>query len=276
MVGALGPNAPRYLALGRVGLRRLLDAPAGAPCLIGFPFLGGQSLSLRPLAEALAEAGDPVALYGVDPPGHGWARGAPERDAAALLDVYAAELGPWLAGTGAEARPPGPLYLYGHSMGGVVALRLVQAGVVRPDGLLVSGAPVPHRLHEYRHLAALSTTELVGRLGPALPGGAPPEAVRGLIELLGASLRADVAVLSGLAQGSTDRVECPLSVMYSAGDPVVPSGVMHEWRRYGARVRFEVAEGGHLFPTEAPAAVAAWIRRGLGGDAGPREDERRG
>ena len=107
---------PRYLKLadGRVGLRRFRDDSASGPRLVCFPYAGGQSLAFRGLDEHLPPHWE---LWGLDPPGHGWAPGVALDSVETLVDLYLNTMPrELLAGA----------VLYGHSLGGCVAFELAR------------------------------------------------------------------------------------------------------------------------------------------------------
>lgn len=85
------------------------------------------------LATRLAAEG--YAVHGYDQRGHGSAEGP--RAQVDRFEQLVDDLGEVVAHVRA-AHPDRPLVLFGHSMGGVVALRAAQAGVVEPDALLLS------------------------------------------------------------------------------------------------------------------------------------------
>lgn len=85
------------------------------------------------LATRLAAEG--YAVHGYDQRGHGRAEGP--RAQVDRFEQLVDDLGDFVARVRA-AHPDRPLVLFGHSMGGVVALRAEQTGVVEPDALLLS------------------------------------------------------------------------------------------------------------------------------------------
>lgn len=87
----------------------------------------------EPLAAALAAEG--YAVHGYDQRGHGRAEGP--RAQVGRFEQLVDDLGDVVARVRA-AHPGRPLVLFGHSMGGVVALRAAQTRVVEPDALLLS------------------------------------------------------------------------------------------------------------------------------------------
>jgi acylglycerol lipase len=85
------------------------------------------------LATRLATEG--YAVHGYDQRGHGAAEGP--RAQVDRFEQLVEDLSDVVARVRA-AHPDRPLVLFGHSMGGVVALRAAQTGVVEPDALLLS------------------------------------------------------------------------------------------------------------------------------------------
>ena len=85
------------------------------------------------LATRLAAEG--YAVHGYDERGHGAAEGP--RAQVDRFEQLVDDLGDFVARVRA-AHPDRPLVVFGHSLGGVVALRAVQTGVVVPDALLLS------------------------------------------------------------------------------------------------------------------------------------------
>lgn len=245
-------KATQYQKLGRVGLRRLSGDPSCPHRLLCFPFLGGQSLSFRPLAGALPPTFE---IFAVDPPGHGWIQGTPARSFEELVSIYAEALAPHLSERS--------YHLLGHSMGGIVAHRLahqLEGSAHPPTNIFVTAAPLPHRTTEYEYLRRLDDRDLFGRLDAiGSMGGEDASQSQWFFELVMPAVRADLDILLSVRADRAARVTRPLWILYSQDDTFVPSAHMHEWRRYGERVRFEVTNGDHQFVVSRPADVARWI-----------------
>ena len=103
--------------------------------------IGGRPAHFQPLADALGAAADLAASPalpghpGTDAGGQGRPRAArPATDADPVLDA---------ARTWAAQAGPVPGLLIGHSTGGVIALRAVADGLVRPRALVVIDSNVP-------------------------------------------------------------------------------------------------------------------------------------
>lgn len=86
-------------------------------------------------ALAMRLAAEGYAVHGYDQRGHGRAEGA--RAQVDRFEQLVDDLGEVVARVRAD-HPDLPLVLFGHSLGGVVALRAAQTGVVAPDVLVLS------------------------------------------------------------------------------------------------------------------------------------------
>jgi len=115
-------------------------APARGTVVVahGFAEHGGRYL---PLVETLVPAGWTVLTY--DARGHGLSGG--KRVYVEKFSDYTEDLREVLGFAGRTL--PGPLYLFGHSMGGLVALRLMLDAPELVRGLLVSNPALANRLH---------------------------------------------------------------------------------------------------------------------------------
>jgi len=112
----------------------LPDEPAAArAALVLVHGLGEHVGRYDALATHLAAEG--YAVHGYDQRGHGRAEGP--RAQVDRFEQLVDDLADVVARVRA-AHPDRPLVLFGHSMGGVVALRAAQTGVVEPDALLLS------------------------------------------------------------------------------------------------------------------------------------------
>jgi len=236
----------------------------GVVQLICLPPAGGSSMSFAPLVPELPADWSVAA---VDPPGHGGQPGEPLREVAALASAAARTL----------AFPGGPLFLLGHSLGGMVALRLAMSGRLRLDGLILCGLPPPARIARTRVVSDIHAAdeEILGQL--ARLGGVPsevmesPEIISYFLPPLRADLVAYAAETREWAGGRfTGLPDVPVLVVAGEEDPLAPPHFMPEWAAVGPRVRTEVVAGGHFFPQRNAAALVrlltsfAGARRGYG------------
>ncbi|MFJ6515054.1 thioesterase II family protein [Streptomyces sp. NPDC091406] len=167
----------------------------------------------------------------------------------------------------------GPVVLFGHSMGAVLAYELAHrieraGGPVRLAALVVSGAPGPWTPRTDR-ADGLPDEEFAARVrafaGYDHPALANPE----MRELLLPALRADVR-LHETYTPSTDRpLSVPVVSVRGREDALVGAAEAAEWGR-ATTGKLTVAEpaGGHMYLAEQPDAVlelvAAEIRAARG------------
>ncbi|MFD0634877.1 thioesterase II family protein [Catenulispora yoronensis] len=163
----------------------------------------------------------------VNLPGREGSYGAPfATDMAAVADDIAAELLDFRAGTAS------PLVLFGHSMGGLLAL-LVAARV--PTAALVVAACAPPGAHRYRYdpgdsrpdddalredvaeaLAAAGITELIDEAADGVD-----ELLAEMVELAVPALRADIELLTSFQQ-LPHPLGCRILALYGDEDALDP------------------------------------------------------
>jgi alpha-beta hydrolase superfamily lysophospholipase len=172
-----------------------------------------------PLAAALAAEG--YAVHGYDQRGHGRAEGP--RAQVDRFEQLVDDLGDVVARVRA-AHPERPLVLFGHSLGGVVALRAAQAGVVEPDLLLLSSPALRVGGDAPGWLRAL-LTRLAGPF-PDLPTQALDVSALSRDPAVVAAYRDDPAVFHGpvKARMATELVRAGAAAL---ADARAPAGSAH-------------------------------------------------
>jgi pimeloyl-ACP methyl ester carboxylesterase len=255
---------------------RLRYAVGGAgPPLVLVHGLGGIIENWSALAPALAER---HRVLVPDLPGHGRSAPLPEaRDLDALAEAVLAI---------ADGEEMGGAVWFGHSLGGLVAVR---AAVLRPETvrgivlaaaagigsasraarvtLAVLGLARPGRvIAPFRHAWAhswLGRRVAFGWWGIADPDALEPELAEAF--LVGPAHHTDTrqaarALLVSDPRGELDRVTCPCLCLWGASDNWVrPDDGMEYARRLGAPLR-TIAGCGHLLIGERPDACLAAIR----------------
>lgn len=219
-----------------LGLRRL-GAERSQVRLVFFPFLGGQSLSFKDLSRTLPATWE---MWAPDPPGHGRAQGE-------LLENFDEMIGLYLQYL--DHLFQGRFYLYGHSMGGLIAWKIARAlekNGVAPRRVMVAASPVPHRVSEYENLRGMDRDQLIENL---LSCGGIPQAIaarkRFLLRFMPV-IEADIKIFLG-ARFGRELLTAPLSVFYSDGDVFCHHSIMPEWKDYASDVTWEKMEGNHIF-----------------------------
>ena len=256
---------PRYCDVRGARLR-VFEAGQGAAVVL-LHGLGGAASNWTAVAPALAERGRVVVP---ELPGHGGSSALPAP--VATLDAYADRVAGVL---------DAPAVVVGHSLGGIVALRLALRHPELVRGLVLAGsaglssgtrrsqralaimsliqpakriAPLRHLVSERRVLRQLA----FGFASVADPSALEPRVAEAF--LAGAALHtgvreaADALVRTDPRRG-LERVRVPTLVLHGARDRMVPLRDGFEYsRRLEAPLRV-IADCGHLLIGERPGAV---------------------
>lgn len=169
-----------------------------------------------------------------------------------------------LAATIADQLPQRPYVLFGHSLGGLLAVEATRQRVLTggrlPERVVVAGTRPPHTgnaalfaplldLDDDAFLSALSgmgaiSAELI--TSPARP-------------LLLPGLRADLRILvhyQPCGWQRTDPLPVPLHAWHGAGDTLAPPQLGRQWAAYTRDTfRIRVFDGDHFFPTTRAMAL---------------------
>jgi pimeloyl-ACP methyl ester carboxylesterase len=243
---------------------RCYEGGSGPPLLLVHGF-GGAAWNFSELVPLLPGR----RLLVPDLPGHGGSSPLPATSLAGFADVLATLL-------------DGPTDVVGHSMGGVVALRLAErhpalvrrlvlaaaAGIssstrLSEIAILLAGIVQPARLAGRRadHVARSPRLRklLFGGLEVANPDLLTERAVHGFLR--GPTMHTDVlnaglALVADDPRQDLDRVRCPVLVLCGARDGQVPLADAFEYaRRLRAPLRV-IADCGHLLIGERPDVCA--------------------
>ncbi|MGV9455992.1 thioesterase II family protein [Streptomyces sp. NPDC003635] len=237
--------------------RRYEPARPGAVKLLALPHAGGSAPYFLPLARALAPELDVLC---VQYPGRLDRHREPARtDLRELADqVYKALV----------SEPTGPVVLFGHSMGAVlayeIALRLEESGGGELLGLIASGRRAPHRFREetvhlrdddgiIAEIRELSGTE---------PGILDDEE---LVRMVLPALRADYrAVETYRVTPGAAPLSVPVTVLTGESDSRVPLADARAWEELTTGTfRFRSFPGGHFYLNGRPAEVTEAIRENI-------------
>jgi medium-chain acyl-[acyl-carrier-protein] hydrolase len=227
--------------------------------LICVPYAGGGPTVFRPWARAVPAA---VRLLALQLPGRE-SRGA-EQALTAIPEIVAAA-GPPVAAIS------GPLVIFGHSGGALVAFALARWLEERlgqsPISLVVSGSRAPSSPTPRAPLHGLPDLELRRRLDEM--GGMPREllAHEEFMELATPTLRADLMACETWHCARSVQVHCAILALAGSADRCVAVGQMQEWRHH-TRASFSLAEidGDHFFVRDPRLCLPA-IWKVLAGDA---------
>ncbi|WP_242586314.1 alpha/beta fold hydrolase [Streptomyces sp. MST-110588] len=177
-----------------------------------------------------------------------------------------------LSRTVAEQAGGGPVALFGHSLGAVLAFelarRLQRSADVALTHLFVSGSPGPWTGRS-RHATGLGDDEFLARVqefaGYEHDALADPD----MRELLLPVLRADVEMHENYKGPDSDEpLDVPVTSLRGADDTLVTRAQAEEWRQ-ATRAAFRATElpGGHMYLTDSPLPLIGAVAEAL---AGPR------
>lgn len=249
--------------------RPAADAPPRPPLLLVHG-LGGGAWYWARYQQFFAERG--YASHAVELRGRGASRPVADLGRVAIADYVADALD--------VARALGePPVVIGHSMGGLIAQKVAEAGAARAAVLLCSapprGIPLITRALVARQLkhvpAMLASRPVLGARADhdVLTFNRVPEAERGALfdRLVPESGRVARELSLGAVKVDAARVRCPMLVVSAAEDRFVPPAVGRRIaRKYGAAYRVFAGHGHFMIwepGWERPAAaIEEWLARG--------------
>jgi surfactin synthase thioesterase subunit len=247
---------------GERWVRRFHPTPEATARIVFFPHAGGSASFYFPWSKALSAVADVLTIQ---------YPGRQERmedpcidDLTGIADHSFEALRRWV---------DRPLFLFGHSMGAIVAfevaLRLERANE-KPARLFASGRGAPSfRRNEGIHLrdddGFLAAIELVGEKHPLLHGN---EELR---RVFLPAIRNDYKAVETYECEPGATVGCPVTVLVGDADPLVTMDEARAWRDHtlgGCELR--IFRGDHFYLIPRRTAAIQTIAERLGGDSPPR------
>lgn len=221
--------------------------------LICLPYAGGSSAAFSPWRALLA---DTIALDLIQLPGRGARFSEPAfTHIDALVDQLFAHIQPSIAQ---------PYFIYGHSMGGMIAFELIkrihQNQLPLPQHLFLS-ATRPANALANETSSALTDAAFIEQL--KLLNGTPQEILENqeLMQLLLPMLRADFTLAEQYYSAVTMPIDCPVSVVYGVNDRRVPFELVQDWQAmFVAKPRFRAISGEHFFIETHQRDVVAYVQ----------------
>jgi medium-chain acyl-[acyl-carrier-protein] hydrolase len=209
--------------------------------LICFPFAGGSAATYSQWQASLPRD---IEVCAVELPGRGRRRG--ERCVTRmerLVDDLCSSLEPLL---------DAPYFLFGHSMGAVIAFSLARRvralGLRGPDHLFASAHLPPHRSRREAEAEAMNDTDVVALLRRI--GGTPPEILAdpAVLELVVPIIRADLLLLDSYRHVPDAPLDCPITAFAGSKDEHATHRELQGWATHTTGpLAVEVVEGGHFF-----------------------------
>jgi surfactin synthase thioesterase subunit len=237
--------------------RRYHPAQDPAARLVCLPYAGGSAAYFRPVALALGQSVDVVA---VQYPGRQDRRSErPISDMDELADRVHEVLG---------RQPDLPLTLFGHSMGALLAFEVARRREAEgrvPVHVFVSGrrAPSAHREEAvHRRDDAGILAELRSLDGTAALVMQDEEIMRAAIP----ALRADYAAAENYRCPPDTTVAAPITALTGDADPKTTVAEADAWRRHTTGAfDLQVYAGGHFFLADNVSEVNAMLGRHFAG-----------
>ncbi|HEX4829606.1 MAG TPA: alpha/beta fold hydrolase [Trebonia sp.] len=197
---------------------------AGVPRVFCFPHAGGLP---RAFLDWQAGLGGDAEIVAVCRPGREHRAAEPAPTIAELIDGAAAAI------TELTARDGRPCYLFGHSLGALVAFEVCRrlAGPAIPRHFIASGCSAPSLLpsQRVRRIATLSGAEFAEAI--AFFGGLPPEVVADpeVRDLLLPGLIADFRMAVGYEYRPASPLTVPVTLVVGRDDPHVGQAEVAPW-----------------------------------------------
>ena len=161
------------------------------------------------------------------------------------------------------AGEPGPVFVFGHSLGGLVGFEIcwqLQQMGRGPGGFFPSAAPAAHQSHLLREP---SDAELVERL--LKRGGMDRVALEDpdLLGLVLQACRADWVMAASYRHGSERRLlRCPIVAFGGAHDSGVPAALLNRWPELTTGPSdVHVLDGGHFYFDGQMAALTTHVQQ---------------
>jgi surfactin synthase thioesterase subunit len=232
------------------------DGPAepSVGATVVFPHAGAAAASYRVLATALAVGGD---TYIVQYPQRADRLTDPAHETVHGLALGLFQSAPW--------QSVGPLRLFGHSLGAVVAFefaRVAQECGAAVQKLWVSAGPPPCVVAE---MPELPTSDDGVLADIADLGGTDPEllADEEFSELLTTAVRADYEAFNRYDPSPDVRIGADIHVLGGRDDHRVDIDVLKLWEKHtNGSFELSLYDGGHFYVYDHVDAVAAQVNAG--------------
>ncbi len=229
--------------------------------LIGFPHAGGGASSFFSWGAGLADFG--VEMRAVQYPGRETRLG--EACISEWAKLVRAVVDHW-----EEISGSGPLALFGHSMGALlayeVAAELARRSAPSPVRLFVSGHQAPALPYRAPQLRTVADAELVPAVARHF-GGIPAELQENsdFAEVIRPILRADLTLVETYRWQHTPRLTIPISALGGVDDPWASEAELQAWHAFtSADFGLRRYPGDHFFLPQNRRKVWADVADDLG------------
>jgi surfactin synthase thioesterase subunit len=245
----------RFHPRAAVGPEPARRAGTSAATLVCFPHAGGSASFFFPVSTALRGQHEVLA---VQYPGRQDRREEePIGSLPVLADRAFAALRPWFA--------EGPVALFGHSMGAVIAFEVArraerEAGT-SPTALVASGRRAPSR-HRTDNLHQRDDNAIVAELRKLNGTDASLLADDEIVRMILPAVRGDYRAVETYVYEPGPPLRCPITAFIGDDDPQVTVEDAEAWAAHTtAGFRLRVFRGGHFYLTaRADETIAELVR----------------
>lgn len=225
---------------------------SGNGAALVFPHAGGAALAYRQLGTALAAAGADTYVMQYPQRGDRLTHSAPETVGELAADLF--EGGDWAA--------LGPLRLFGHCMGAVVAFefaRVAESKGIEISSLWVSASEAPSTVAAAPSLP-MAETEIIAEMVDL--GGTDPQLLADddFVELLLMAVRADYAAFNRYACDDDVRIAADIHTLGGRDDHRVSENMLRRWEAHtDGAFTVSMFDGGHFYVNDHTADVAELV-----------------
>lgn len=225
---------------------------SGGGSALVFPHAGGAALAYRSLATALAGAGADTYVMQYPQRGDRLTHPAPDTVGELAADLF--EGGDWAA--------LGPLRLFGHCMGAVVAFefaRVAESKGIEIGSLWVSASEAPSTVAAAPALP-MAETEIIAEMVDL--GGTDPQLLADddFVELLLMAVRADYAAFNRYSCDEDVRIAADIHTLGGQADHRVSENMLRRWETHtSGAFTVSMFDGGHFFINDHTTDVAELV-----------------
>lgn len=233
-------------------IKRYPASAPGAGATLVFPHAGGAALAYRSFGTALAAAGSDSYVLQYPQRGDRLTHPAQATVGELAADLFAA--GDW-AGLG-------PLRLFGHCMGAVVAFefaRVAEQHGVDVAALWVSASEAPSTVADAPDLP-MAESEILAEMVDLGGTDAQLLADDDFVELLLMAVRADYAAFNRYACDAQIRIGADIHTLGGASDQRIDEGMLRRWEEHtSGAFTVSMFDGGHFYINDHTAEVAELV-----------------
>lgn len=210
--------------------------------LICFPYFGAHPNVFSEFGNNITDA---IEVWSAILPGHGGSAEKPLMDINSLIDLFFAEL---------KSIVKSKYFLFGHSMGGVIAYFLTQRICIsteylaKPTALILSAADTPHSFRS-KNYSSWSDEDILKYLVSIDSITEELLQEKSLLEYFMPVFRADFKILESSSYCTFTPLDLPVFFLWGENDKIISFDSALQWSRYFASPinLIPIENGSHMF-----------------------------